>query len=1470
VKTVVRAVTVAFALATGATAAAQAEVLPSLGVADRDVVPMGPVTEGGAPGETWAYRSYPLDAQVPVFGGQPLLFGTAGANPPAQLVFLRSTDESGWVVAQTPRDENGDPYRGPEPNSRSARLTPKGGGVLVGRDGDRPAGSRAVVLARNPGGLFRALPAPPSTVLLGAGDPTAGLPAERVAGDDGAGAVATAAVDTGSTTTVYIAPTGRALTTGIIAHDGSSGPGAWRREPVTLGGGETSLVVAGLAGSSAGSLYASAASAGNPVRLFQRNGGGSPSWDEVPLPSTPWTDPSAATAAGLTGLGLLAGKAQSITATEDGAWLDLTAQKDGARVDATIFVRPSAAPGQRVTSWCDLNICDQPLGAAFSTTDGYRSFAWAGTGSGARVISNPLRPGAQGESNQGTYLVLEDGQFERRRGGGGNFIGGASFSATDKGWIGGLVEVGAQERPRRLARWPVAARAPLTAVAGEPGSSRAALDAGALAVGVDGAVARYMPGKGWRREYLLSASGSVVRQTLRGVAWPEGDRAHAVGDTGAMWQWRKDSGLWERDPAAPIGFEGNLMGVAFDPSDPQRGYAVGKSGLILSYDKTWTQMAVPAGFGNANFTSVAFAGRQAIAVSERGVLVSDGGAWRVDSGLADLMASLTRPAGLLAAAGLPDGGAVVAGKHVVAIRDSAGSAWRFSAQPLIGQTVLAAAAVREGGSVRAVVSVVPQLTWPAADPPVEEDPNSPTPLFPAFALPGDGYLLRETASGWRDEQRTAYLGSGVDRPAKSDPVLALLLQEDGNGWVVGGWSGEADFAGRGASGSGARDLRSRVRTAGIYRYAPGGSPAGSSAERDAPVPLPAGPARFVVGGHPMCAGPCADLDNQELAPDRTVSLALARAAELAGRENGPRAFLSTGGRISPDAGIDGDAAEERRYAGLLQSRAGLPVFTAVSEGDVGSSGAGSFRTAFGGFPAPFGTASVPGISSAGIPGATPSSGARTHYAFDSEGAGGKVRVVFIDNSAGSLAASDPHQNPAEAQEPWLIAVLDDARSKGIPAIVVGSRDLNSGVSPRLNGATDADRVARILVERGASAYFHDRPEENRAATIPAGESVGIPQFSTGTLGYRSPYEDSASIGQPDALFGNSGFLIAEVDAGKRDPATNRAPVAVRLIPVIEDLSLQAVDGNLLRRSRPSLFEGLGRRPVAGDRWGRAGADGTPNPAGSSPYSEFPAAPCKVAGCSTRITPEFTFSSSAPDVLDFVKQDPASSNLRKPLLGADDKVISDAASGLVCPFNAGTADVTVSAGGRAITESVTVLPGTVARPCGTRPLDPSRIVQKPAPSSPPATPPPPAGASPAALPAILPPPPPAPAESKPNLTKAVPALFGGFFAAGLKLQAPPPVSPPPPPAIFVSTPVPPGGATVKVEKREEEAAPEQSSANFVAVRADDRPGYEPYMLGVALLAALAGVTLFRGGRRRDPELALTRTTFEDPRSHTYRR
>ena len=72
--------------------------------------------------------------------------------------------------------------------------------------------------------------------------------------------------------------------------------------------------------------------------------------------------------------------------------------------------------------------------------------------------------------------------------------------------------------------------------------------------------------------------------------------------------WRSETGLWERDPGAPIGFDAHLMDVAFDPADPQRGYAVGRSGTLLRYGKSWEQDQLPAGFESADLTKVAFAG----------------------------------------------------------------------------------------------------------------------------------------------------------------------------------------------------------------------------------------------------------------------------------------------------------------------------------------------------------------------------------------------------------------------------------------------------------------------------------------------------------------------------------------------------------------------------------------------------------------------------------------------------------------------------------------------------------------------------------------------------------------------------------------------------------------------------------------------------------------------------------------------
>jgi hypothetical protein len=472
-----------------------------------------------------------------------------------------------------------------------------------------------------------------------------------------------------------------------------------------------------------------------------------------------------------------------------------------------------------------------------------------------------------------------------------------------------------------------------------------------------------------------------------------------------------------------------------------------------------------------------------------------------------------------------------------------------------------------------------------------------------------------------------------------------------------------------------------------------------------------------------------------------------------------------------------------------------------------------------------------------------------------------VRVVVIDNSRGSLAASDPYQNPAEPQAAWIRAVLSDAKAQGIPAVVVGSRDLNSRFHPSLNVASDADEEAQLLVDAGASAYFFERPEENRVYAIPSGASTTIPAFGTGTLGYRSPLANT-SDDEPDELFGDAGFLLAEINASKRDPATNRAPVQVRLIPVISDLTLQAVDGTLLRRSRPSLFQGLGRRPLGGDRWGPPVGGGDPQPPGGDPYTALPPDLCAGSACSTRIAPEYEFDSSDPDIGDFVAQDPASANLRKPLIGAGDKVVTDHHSGLFCPFNAGTTTVTVKSGGLAYSTVVTVQAGSVQRPCGTRPLSPSRFKPAAPPAAQSAPPAPAPVVEGGALAPIVPPPPPpaAKAPAKRAERKPVPVPTPPPVQDEPVPPPPPPargavpVSPPPPGGAF-ARPIPPGGAVIRVfeEKREEEAAPEQSSA-AVAYRYRDHAPVSIFLYGAIVLAAFAGASLRLGMRRREKGIA----------------
>jgi hypothetical protein len=125
--------------------------------------------------------------------------------------------------------------------------------------------------------------------------------------------------------------------------------------------------------------------------------------------------------------------------------------------------------------------------------------------------------------------------------------------------------------------------------------------------------------------------------------------------------------------------------------------------------------------------------------------------------------------------------------------------------------------------------------------------------------------------------------------------------------------------------------------------------------------------------------------------------------------------------------------------------------------------------------------------------------------------------------------------------------------------------------------------------------------------------------------------------------------------------------------------------------------------------------------------------------------------------------------------------------------------------------------------------------------------------------------------KPAAQPAAPlALFGGLLAAAPQLTTNAAVSPPPPPPTFFANPIPPGGASVRVqeEKREEEAAPE-SSAAFSSYSSDDHLRVAPFIFGVMLIAALAGMSLHLP-RRRSPAYSISRARYPDRRHPAQRR
>jgi hypothetical protein len=1403
--------------------------------------------------------------------------GEVWAVGPGNAGLARYTDASGWETVSA-----GGGLRFAEA-AGVGRTTPRGG--IVAAAVDRGDNTHQLLVVRDPGGV----PAPVE-------DPGLLLePGEELFGSEGADPLLAAEEGPGGHTRAYVVPSARHW---VLDYNS----GGWSKEELcvaTTPAPGCSLPEPGFrvlaidAGGGEAWLLARNALAGEGIELFRRelNGpGGTAVWRQQSLgPSG--SGALYAQAAPLDAQVAARGAGQPLTVSAAGVWVDVALTQGGQPIEATIYY--DRAAGQVTGSWCDYPhpspLCQFPLGTELPAGQA-RSFAWPGGTYGQRTITGV---------GQGAIANLEGAAFNRipLAGGEAGARFGAALAAPDQGWLGARppLQLTRDPQPGGLQSWPVPFRRPLTAVAPEPGKTIGAIDSEALAVGDNGQAARYIPGQGWIAEPLLNSAGKRATPTLRGVAWPELGRAYAVGDNAAMWLWRRDTGLWQPDPAQPQNLaRANFTGIAFDPRRPSRGYAVGKQGLLLSYGREWKSEALPPSIpAEANFSSISFAGSEALAtwkipvlqggnpVYRGGVIANDGSGWRVD----DAANAALGGAVPQRVSGLPDGAAAIASLGsseagsaggVVIERSAPGAAWQAAAGGSPGYPV-ALAAVREADGVRAVVAVAPvgaeaqgsrELGTDQEQVFAQPPPGQPPLLTDPYPLPGTGLVTRQTAGGWRDEQRQAFplptrVGGqdSYDLAQRPDPVLALLISPDGSqGWAVGGETG-ALVQFRGDS----------LQTSGVQRYGSAAAPPANAAA--APVVASPGVATFAFGGGDECAGPCADMAGVGIGPDRWLKATVGKAAGIPG----VRAFVYAGPGVADPGGNEhlaqtlsapAFAREENAYARRLGAAAGgLPVFAAAAESDIDRAGSlATFATAFSGFGAPFGSA-PPG---AGIGPVSQTGPGQHYYSFDSSGSEGPVRMIVLDYSLSSLG---------EAQTCWLAGQLAGAGALGHPAIVVGERDLGRRAP---NAAEDAGQAVAVLLGAAvpgcsaggaaASAYFFDYPEQNRTYNLSAG-GRSIPAFGSGTLGYvESPRQTERDF------VGASGFLLGSVDVSQRDPSTNIAPVAVRLIPNVGSLALDPTDGTLLRRSKQALFRGLARRPLAGTSCVGSAAPTTCEVARPEPYVPIPTE-CQGGRCATGVFPEYTFSSSDPDIADFVAHDPASLNPRNVLL-VDGKPVLDTHSGLLCPFNEGTTVVTVSTGGLSYSQKVKVLGGTAQRPCGTTPLRNRTTSTSPSPTAPPpANEPPPTFQSP---PTIPPPPPPvgapvpAPAVHQLSPPPTVPPTF---FAIPTQLGTPiVPIVPPPPPLVL--QPTPPSGSSYVQEREEEEEEAVEHSSLAVAERLSGsrvptlarstgsaQGGFPMYTLVPALaLAVLAAACLHPRRPRRDrrPEISYAHTS--SPRRH----
>jgi hypothetical protein len=1395
--------------------------------------------------ETWGYGF--TDAPAPTVNGAPLPYTAQGAN---QLVLLRFTDESGWRIADVLRNVDGSSGYPITPNDTNISVN----GQLTGSGEawirlDLGGGSIAV-FHRSPRGLFLFDPTATSTLkrlgdvkirlLEGPGGQVFGTAVQPGGGPSGSVEVPS--------------QTGANLVT-IHLQYAELSTGTWTVQSASLpprfdvAATQVSVAAVEPTGSNSGwGVLQTDGHHGVPLLLARYDESG---WHFVEtgvdaLDVTGQFDPRSVQSATVrrTGRGVpfIDVTPLSLRADSAGVWVGAATGNDTSHPD--VVAHYDAQTGRVDQSWCtgtlprqssgcgrslDLNEPATVPDAVFDTADGRVADALAPTAEAIDIYAHGgwtsvPAPGFKGFSTGSGQSVFADP-------GNGSIVGQNA-----------VARVSTTPPPNPLVQWPAANRNTLLSVALPPGQSTTDTP-GALAVGVNGTALHYDPSAGW----LVDATPPQTHHVaLTSVAFDGPNTAFAVGVGGTILRW--DGNSWSADPQSFSVATRTLNAVAFG-SDGQ-GWAVGQGGTIIHFDgSAWAPEQVDPADADRNITSVTVSGGTVFAVAAGNLLVrTPQGSWQ-PAGPARLPSPAPPAGSLKLVSGLPDGGLVVAGKSVLMERQSGSDTLAYGPQSLSGVAVALSAYRDSSGQLRAFVSVAPPVN-------TDSGPTTDVGGFPA----GDGELLRQSATGFDDLSHSQVPlqspGSSAGEPegvVQPDPVLAVATSPDGShAWAVGGFSGT-----HAADGIGTDEVLP-ARSPGwlasaIWRYDAGGAvPATSVAPADLTIPAQPNVVSFAFFSSPLCLSQCAAARDAQ--PDVNLKGAESEIAAFNQQPGGP-AFAVLGGNARGPIGASQYLAgagglDFTRLPGLLAPLGSVPLYAAFGPLDsvpTSPDPAQPWADVFRGAPAPFGPGPAP-------PGITPQgSGDQAgpvsrYYAFDASQNGGTLRVIVLDNSAGSLEAS------AAGQTAWLASELAGADANSEPSVVIAARPLNTN---DLGSASDGDRVAAQLATAGVLGVFTTsggtlssngdttyQNQPDQVVQVPA-NSAGqqIPEYEGATLTYQQQNNNGVT------------WYDVSVDAAART-------LRVNAIPVVASLALDPLDGLSVARSGTLEFQAIGRRAPATI----ATTPNQPTFPGFNQYVSIPAASC--SGC---IVPSYSFQSSDPTIGDFVA--PSAPGSPYPKLTASGKTIASAASGLFCAFNTGTTTVSVTSGLLTSSLPVTVQSGPIGSPCGTVtragqgttiviPGHVHTVTRIPSNSGvvpPPATNPgvgvtpkivlPPAPVpAPAAAPPLTPPPPlrHPPPIVPPPITPAVPSPSSPPIPQ-VSVLAPPVIVPLiPPPAV----PIPPGGATVQAAARREEKARKHARQSAYVTRPAGTSAEAWFYPAVGVVTVLA-LLLIAGGVRLGP-------------------